>query len=116
MRFSTVVYAAALGSVALAQNNGGNNNNNGGNNNNNNGGNGGNNDLALNPDLVQIGSTNPGGNNGVANDGQALSATSNNNFINFCEGKTLTNGAQIEGGSCNGVGKSIAYFAFDLGC
>jgi len=35
--------------------------------------------------------------------GQALSATSNNNFINFCSGKTLTNGLQVTTGSCNGI-------------
>ncbi|KAF1735625.1 hypothetical protein CRV24_004551 [Beauveria bassiana] len=28
---------------------------------------------------------------------------SNNNFINFCQGKTLTNGAQVRQGSCNGI-------------
>jgi len=27
----------------------------------------------------------------------------NANFINFCTGKTLTNGAQVQGGSCNGI-------------
>ena len=27
------------------------------------------------------------------------------NFINFCLGKTLTNGTQIKAGSCNPVGK-----------
>jgi transcription initiation factor TFIID subunit 15 len=25
------------------------------------------------------------------------------NFINFCTGKTLTNGQQVTGGSCNGI-------------
>jgi len=30
------------------------------------------------------------------------------NFINFCTGKTLTNGTQLAGGSCNGVGKLSA--------
>ena len=30
----------------------------------------------------------------------------NANFINFCSGKPLTNGAQVAGGSCNGIGKS----------
>lgn len=39
-----------------------------------------------------------------ANDDQAPSLTSNNNFINFCSGKTLTNGLQITTGSCNGIG------------
>lgn len=27
----------------------------------------------------------------------------NANFINFCSGKTLTNGLQIKTGSCNGI-------------
>lgn len=35
--------------------------------------------------------------------GQAKSATSQNNFINNCAGKTLTNGLQILTGSCNGI-------------
>jgi hypothetical protein len=30
----------------------------------------------------------------------------NANFINFCAGKQLTNGLQVTGGSCNGIGKS----------
>lgn len=30
----------------------------------------------------------------------------NANFINFCSGKTLTNGLQQKKGSCNGIGKS----------
>jgi hypothetical protein len=27
------------------------------------------------------------------------------NFVNFCAGETLTNGLQVKGGSCNGIGK-----------
>lgn len=42
---------------------------------------------------------------GAAEAGQALSATSQNNFINNCAGKTLTNGLQITQGSCNGIRK-----------
>ncbi|ORY34196.1 hypothetical protein BCR39DRAFT_556591 [Naematelia encephala] len=38
--------------------------------------------------------------NANATAGQAASAVSNNNFISFCEGKTLTNGQQVKGGSC----------------
>jgi len=34
---------------------------------------------------------------------QAASLTSTNNFINFCEDKTLTNGLQVKEGSCNGI-------------
>ncbi|TQV93440.1 hypothetical protein V2A60_010152 [Cordyceps javanica] len=70
----------------------------------NNGGNGGNNGgngLQLSQNVVQQGSAQNGNNPGSAD--QAASATSNNNFINFCQGKTLTNGAQVRGGSCNGI-------------
>ncbi|KKY15651.1 hypothetical protein UCRPC4_g06216 [Phaeomoniella chlamydospora] len=35
--------------------------------------------------------------------GQSPSQTDNANFINFCTGKTLTDGLQRKGGSCNGV-------------
>ena len=42
---------------------------------------------------------------GAAEAGQALSLTSQNNFINNCAGKTLTNGLQITTGSCNGISK-----------
>ncbi|KAJ3472509.1 hypothetical protein NLG97_g10931 [Lecanicillium saksenae] len=75
----------------------GNNNNNNGNGNNNAGGGG----LALANNVVQKGSANNGNNPG--SNEQAASATSNNNFINFCQGKTLTNGAQVRTGSCNGI-------------
>ncbi|KAF7952336.1 uncharacterized protein EAE97_001833 [Botrytis byssoidea] len=34
---------------------------------------------------------------------EVASATSQNNFINFCAGETLTNGLQIVTGSCNGI-------------
>ncbi|RDL37004.1 uncharacterized protein BP5553_04437 [Venustampulla echinocandica] len=40
---------------------------------------------------------------GEPKDGQAKSKTSQNNFINNCAGKTLTNGLQVQGGSCNGI-------------
>lgn len=50
---------------------------------------------------VQTGSQQNGQDGG--DDGQALSDTSNNNFINFCSGKDLTNGLQKTGGSCNGI-------------
>ncbi|KAF4626527.1 hypothetical protein G7Y89_g11632 [Cudoniella acicularis] len=40
---------------------------------------------------------------GSAEVGQAKSSTSQNNFINNCAGKTLTNGLQITTGSCNGI-------------
>lgn len=112
--YSKVLFSAsALFALALAQNNNNNNNNGGNNGNNNNGGNnnnnnnGGNNNAAdsttLADDAVQTGSALDGADGLGAADGQALSTTSNNNFINFCSGKTLTNGLQITDGSCNGI-------------
>lgn len=60
--------------------------------------------LAAN--ALQTGSTLDGSNEiGAAEVGQAKSLTSTNNFINNCAGKTLTNGLQITGGSCNGIRK-----------
>jgi hypothetical protein len=48
-------------------------------------------------------------NNGILETGseasQAASLISQNNFINNCAGKTLTNGLQITTGSCNGISK-----------
>ncbi|KAJ6260445.1 hypothetical protein Dda_4671 [Drechslerella dactyloides] len=35
--------------------------------------------------------------------GQVASRTDTANFINFCSGKTKTNGLQVKGGSCNGI-------------
>lgn len=40
---------------------------------------------------------------GDAEAGQVNSVTSQNNFIDDCAGLTLTNGAQVAGGSCNGI-------------
>jgi hypothetical protein len=55
---------------------------------------------------IQSGSFNDGSNEiGSAEVGQALSTTSQNNFINNCAGKTLTNGLQITTGSCNGISR-----------
>ncbi|MCJ1486071.1 Pathogenicity cluster 5 protein d [Schaereria dolodes] len=61
-------------------------------------------DLALNPSNVQTGSDS----NGLAASqtpevDQTPSDTDPANFINFCTGKTLTNGLQVKGGSCNGI-------------
>ena len=112
--------AAALFTLALAQNqngggNGGNNNNGGnqgdnGQNQGNNGGNGGNggngaDSTTLSENAIQTGSFSDGSEGLGAEDGQAASATSQNNFINECAGKTLTNGLQITEGSCNGIRK-----------
>jgi len=41
------------------------------------------------------------GQEGATEAGQVASLTSTNNYINFCIGKTLTNGQQVKGGSCN---------------
>lgn len=110
---------------------GNNNNNNGGNNNNNNGGNnnaGNNGNNGANNASNNTAAANNGGNNGgdpqtsltldpaviatgFANDGQdqptegqVASLTSTNNFINFCltvPNLPITNGKQIQTGSCN---------------
>ncbi|KAI1618922.1 hypothetical protein EDD37DRAFT_290214 [Exophiala viscosa] len=58
------------------------------------------NDLTLLSGNVQTGSQSVG-NLSVA--GTSPSATDNANFINFCSGKTLTNGLQVTAGSCNGI-------------
>lgn len=113
----TFLSAAALFTLALAQNRGGGNN--GGNNNanqGNNGGGGGNNNAAdsttLSDNAIQSGSFSDGSQGLGAEDGQAASATSQNNFINECAGKTLTNGLQITDGSCNGIRKYQAPLRF----
>ncbi|KAM0151122.1 hypothetical protein ACHAPG_008392 [Botrytis cinerea] len=60
--------------------------------------------LTLASNAVQSGSFADGsGEIGAAEVGQAKSATSKNNFINFCSGETLTNGLQVTTGSCNGI-------------
>ncbi|TYJ54897.1 hypothetical protein B9479_004405 [Cryptococcus floricola] len=41
--------------------------------------------------------------NANATAGQAASAVSGNNFINFCKGNTITNGLQVKEGSCNPI-------------
>ncbi|RYO74239.1 hypothetical protein DL764_010921 [Monosporascus ibericus] len=88
-------------------NNGGNNNNNGGDdNNNNNGGdnnNGGNNggNLCIDPSVLATGSAQDG--QADADAGQSASLTDDANFISFCQGKTITNGIQERGGSCNPI-------------
>ncbi|RKF59598.1 putative ribosomal protein s17, partial [Erysiphe neolycopersici] len=57
----------------------------------------------LKADLIQKASTVTGQQDGKADPGQVKSDTSDENFINICAGKTLTNGKQIEAGSCNGI-------------
>jgi hypothetical protein len=60
--------------------------------------------TSLNANAVQTGSFFDGSASLGAEAGQALSLTDKANFINFCSGKTLTNGLQITTGSCNGIG------------
>jgi hypothetical protein len=62
--------------------------------------------IVLDPSVVQTGSFFDGSDGLGAESTQALSATSKNNFIDFCKDKTLTNGLQIVQGSCNGIGMS----------
>lgn len=65
------------------------------------------NGLFLLASALQTGSAADGSDNGVSAPGQSKSAISQNNFINFCEGKTLTNGLQVQAGSCNGIRRDI---------
>jgi hypothetical protein len=134
VKIATFLSAAALFAVTLAQNNGNgqnqnqgqdqNNNGNGQDQAANNGGNNGNNNnnnnngqasavqqqgadgTTLSANAIQTGSFFDGSASLGADDGQALSLTDKANFINFCAGKTLTNGLQITTGSCNGIGMS----------
>ena len=62
--------------------------------------------LALDSTVVQTGSASDGVVALGSEAFQAPSATSTNNFINFCKGKTLTNGLQFTTGSCNGIRKT----------
>lgn len=97
--FVKILSATGLLAGALAQNNN-NNNNQGQNQNNNNAA-----ATILAPNAIQTGSFFDGADSLGADAGQALSVTDQGNFINFCAGKTLTNGLQVTTGSCNGIGK-----------
>ncbi|KAI0397688.1 hypothetical protein F5Y17DRAFT_320730 [Xylariaceae sp. FL0594] len=57
--------------------------------------------LTLLPNAVQTGSASDGNPNTAK--GESPSKTDPANFINFCAGKTLTNGLQNKAGSCNGI-------------
>jgi len=60
--------------------------------------------TTLSPNAIQSGSFVDGSKQVGADEvGQALSLISQNNFINNCAGKVLTNGLQITTGSCNGI-------------
>lgn len=90
--YSKAVFSAtALFALAAAQNNNAANNNNAAD------------STTLSDNALQTGSFLDGGAGLGAENGQALSTTSKNNFINFCASKTLTNGLQITDGSCNGI-------------
>jgi hypothetical protein len=65
---------------------------------------GNNNNPTLDPEVIQQGSSTDGSDSLGADAAQAPSLTSQNNFINFCKGQTLTNGLQHTDGSCNGIG------------
>lgn len=108
MLLTRIAFAAALTAVVYANpapspaNN--NNNSNGG------GGGEGASGTTLSANAIQSGSFNDGSDEiGSAEVGQAKSATSTNNFINNCAGKTLTNGLQITTGSCNGISKQTLW-------
>lgn len=55
--------------------------------------------LTLDPSVIAPGFALTGQETPTA--GQAESLTSTNNFINFCIGETITDGKQVQGGSCN---------------
>ncbi|OAA65618.1 hypothetical protein SPI_02405 [Niveomyces insectorum RCEF 264] len=59
----------------------------------------------LAPDAIQTASTRTGQEAGTLglSPGQSPSETDDANFINFCAGRTLTNGRQLAASSCNGV-------------
>ncbi|RMD40549.1 hypothetical protein DV735_g4562, partial [Chaetothyriales sp. CBS 134920] len=56
--------------------------------------------TCLQADALQTGSALAGA---IDDAGQSPSATDVANFINFCAGRQLTNGIQVQGGSCNGI-------------
>jgi len=105
MLFSTFACAVALSATVYASPQNGQNRNGG---NAGKGGNGGGdvNGLTLLDTVLQKASFVDGSKQiGAAEVGQAKSTTSQNNFINFCAGKKLTDGLQVLEGSCNGIGK-----------
>ncbi|KAH7129599.1 hypothetical protein B0J13DRAFT_588468 [Dactylonectria estremocensis] len=61
--------------------------------------------CCLKSNLIQSASSLTGQESGTEGikEGQAESATDANNFINFCDGQQITNGVQIQSGSCNGI-------------
>ncbi|KAF8530935.1 hypothetical protein JB92DRAFT_2693457 [Gautieria morchelliformis] len=59
--------------------------------------------LTLDPSVIGANLAQDGQAASGSTAGQVASATSTNNFINSCIGKTITNGLQVQGGSCNPV-------------
>jgi hypothetical protein len=106
MLFSRIAGVVAFSAVVYAQKNKGGNANTGNNNNAGTaaGGNGATGTTLL-ANAIQNGSFVDGSAATGSQAGQAASATSQNNFINNCAGKTLTNGLQVQSGSCNGISK-----------
>ncbi|KAF2495222.1 hypothetical protein BU16DRAFT_539209 [Lophium mytilinum] len=101
MRFTTVIPVLALAArLVNAQSSAVSNAKSGGNQGGNQGGNANTGtSTTLNPAVIQT------TDNGLADAeaGQAASLTSKNNFIDFCVGKTITNGLQTQAGSCNPI-------------
>lgn len=99
--------SAASSQTSTSSSSNSNNNGNNGNNSNNNNDNNDNNNgdlqtsLCLDSSLIQTGFEKDGQQDPAEN--QVASATSSNNFINFCATVDfpLTNGQQVKGGSCN---------------
>ncbi|PGH32063.1 hypothetical protein GX50_05132 [[Emmonsia] crescens] len=60
-------------------------------------------ELSLHPGVLQKGSELDGEKEALNKDEVTPSKTSSNNFINYCDGKTLTNGTKNKSGSCNGI-------------
>ncbi|OJD13150.1 hypothetical protein AJ78_06373 [Emergomyces pasteurianus Ep9510] len=59
--------------------------------------------LSLNPAVLQKGSQLDGKKEALNKDEVTPSKTSSNNFINYCDGRILTNGTKIKEGSCNSI-------------
>ncbi|KAB5517302.1 hypothetical protein GE09DRAFT_979176, partial [Coniochaeta sp. 2T2.1] len=113
---ATIHHTPTINRLSRRQNGGGNRKNNGGGNGNTGGNAGGNNnagggnnngggatETCIAAGALQTGSFSTGQNDTGPADGQVNSLTDQANFVNFCNGKTLTNGLQIRTGSCNGI-------------
>jgi len=103
MLYTKIAYALVFTAGALANPSPANNNANSANSASANAAAGGSSGTALSADAIQTGSFVDGSEASGSEAGQAASQISQNNFINNCAGKTLTNGLQITTGSCNGI-------------